>query len=548
MRESLINYFLSNLFCFVSPEKRFISSKEISLPENLFVFGVAAVADREQWKYGVRGYRYTQLDVGHVLGSLAVSSSALSRLHPLSKPVEILAFDALSFSKNASDAFGLEEPSNLPQSADEATRSLMSSPTGREYLEMIVAVSCGETPIQEELIANVIEKMAGEVRAGWMNRLGAPNYLFKYNLNPPGLWAWSETLTEAIRGSCCVNSAEEEVEEKQKPSNLVLLASKNCDLFHEWEKSDQLFKTIRSRRSMTNFARLSRFSVRQFGQILAGTLPSQYQTSPSSDIHMCLWVSGVDGLDPGRYFCWRGKEMDGLSDYLSQTWFENHVKLDPVKHADIPSRVHLFRILEEPEQKKEEENENENENEKEKDEEEKKEDKEEEEMKEQKEEKKEEDKEDKESEKEEEEKEEKEKQEVSPEVKIRLESGMQSCEQNIATNACVVFSFVTELPFLLGTDSPSSSSSSSTKELLPKYRHSHWQCGFLGHLIYIYSYLVGAGCSGMGCFCDKRPSLSFKLKEGRGPLYHMAVGTGGELSYPYFNYPKRKIIRSRSEK
>ncbi|WP_138469904.1 nitroreductase family protein [Poseidonocella sp. HB161398] len=49
---------------------------EAALPPGLWI-ALSSVAGREAWKYGLRAFRYTQLDLGHALGALCLGAAAM---------------------------------------------------------------------------------------------------------------------------------------------------------------------------------------------------------------------------------------------------------------------------------------------------------------------------------------------------------------------------------------------------------------------------------------------------------------------------------------
>lgn len=68
--------------CAVLPDRLWSASE---IPESGFLIGLSSIHWRESWKYGVRAYRYCQLDVGHALGAIAFASACLGwDLHLLS--------------------------------------------------------------------------------------------------------------------------------------------------------------------------------------------------------------------------------------------------------------------------------------------------------------------------------------------------------------------------------------------------------------------------------------------------------------------------------
>ncbi|TFE68158.1 nitroreductase family protein [Methylacidiphilum caldifontis] len=50
---------------------------DFGLPAQGFFVGISSIYWRESWKYGERAYRYCQLDIGHVLGTIRFSASLL---------------------------------------------------------------------------------------------------------------------------------------------------------------------------------------------------------------------------------------------------------------------------------------------------------------------------------------------------------------------------------------------------------------------------------------------------------------------------------------
>lgn len=68
-------------------------SKRLALPENSFLLALSSVNWREIWKYGERGFRYCQLDIGHAAGSVLLSCMLLGwRVKPLNIGADLAGF------------------------------------------------------------------------------------------------------------------------------------------------------------------------------------------------------------------------------------------------------------------------------------------------------------------------------------------------------------------------------------------------------------------------------------------------------------------------
>jgi len=85
-------------------EKR-ADTSSLFLPENSFYIALTSAMWRELWKYGERGFRYTQLDIGHAISAIVLSAKAhgwqvaiLDGLNPL-KLSELLGLDREEYSE-----------------------------------------------------------------------------------------------------------------------------------------------------------------------------------------------------------------------------------------------------------------------------------------------------------------------------------------------------------------------------------------------------------------------------------------------------------------
>merc|ERR1712227_183902 len=108
---------------------------------------------------------------------------------------------------------------------------------------------------------------------------------------------------------------------------------------------------------------------------------------------------------------------------------------------------------------------------------------------------------------------------------IRKQASRNSCVQSIANDCSVVFSLLAPID--------------ESMELQPRsYAHLHWECGFLGQLLYVQAYYQQIHATGMGCFIDKSTAKIFNVTSLK-PLYHFAIGIGErETRFSVLHHPK----------
>lgn len=149
--------------------------------DSMLIFGLASIRERETWKYGARGSRYTSLDLGHLLASLMVSLSRLA--------VSRFAILDAATVEGANAAFCLEQWK--PHSATVEASSVSLNFAGREALELIVVASWDGTEDISDIACGLIRECAAGAVA-----LSLPvhkNAVFSCALrNCTGLWAWME--------------------------------------------------------------------------------------------------------------------------------------------------------------------------------------------------------------------------------------------------------------------------------------------------------------------------------------------------------------------
>lgn len=112
-----------------------------------------------------------------------------------------------------------------------------------------------------------------------------------------------------------------------------------------------------------------------------------------------------------------------------------------------------------------------------------------------------------------------------------------SCHQAIATHpngGAFSVGMYANLEKIIGTDCLGPSG----------YLAAHYECGLIGHMLYLEAHALGFGATGMGCFLDDLSREAFGLQyEGEKvtyyPLYHSAIGCPDRSErYKPFDYKK----------
>jgi SagB-type dehydrogenase family enzyme len=98
-----------------------------------------------------------------------------------------------------------------------------------------------------------------------------------------------------------------------------------------------------------------------------------------------------------------------------------------------------------------------------------------------------------------------------------------SCEQDIAGDSAFSFGMIANMYDTVTTYGPAS------------YKHLYWECGYIGHVMYLEAEAVGLRATGIGCFFDDPvahtffeqmldPNLSDSVNKKYQSLYHFTVG------------------------
>ncbi len=261
--------------------------------EPLLLVGFSTVHWREAWKYGERAFRYCHLDIGHALGSLAISAASLGWQTAL-----------------------------LADGADERLSSLLG--TGRpefqsveaEFAECLLAVGPSSALAEAADMWEVLVRAAASGR--WM---GAPNLL-----DPKPLYRWSvidEVNVASKLGSAkslAALSAFAEMNSEQRASN--------ADFSRSTLSAEQV---ILRRRSAQAYAPEFVLSQADFWQLMDCLSDEFNWPGPAAhNIHAVIAVHKVAGVTPGFYLLNRNgtngakKSLSALKESLGRwsDWVE----------------------------------------------------------------------------------------------------------------------------------------------------------------------------------------------------------------------------------
>lgn len=218
-----------------------------TLPAGTFFFGLTSVVWREAWKYGERAFRYTQLDAGHALRSVAIAG-ALEGWHThLIDTLDPETMDTL---------LGLNQTVRFHEYEEEISDALM-----------LVSPSV-QTPTPDMI------SLLSQCRT---------DYIGKANRLSPAHHPW-EAITLVEHATQAVSKA--------LPKMQCILPERSCD-----ESAENIILNRRSARAM-DFGR-TRIEKQDFLQMLnaADTAFSPFEPAVS----FVLFVHDVSSLKPGLY-------------------------------------------------------------------------------------------------------------------------------------------------------------------------------------------------------------------------------------------------------
>jgi len=225
---------------------------------NEFYLGLTSITWREAWKYGERGFRYCQHDVGHALAALRFAAAALGWRMQL-----------------------------VPEWDDARLSKLLGLDRAEDFTD-----AEGETP--ELLIRVIVSDMGSKVLAPIADTagewFGRANRLSDFHVEWPAIDCAAKASERIIMSA-----------EQSKSTNL-----------HAWLPPSPLASSlsaaqlIRQRRSAVDFDGVTSITREMFLTILDATLPRA--SAPPFDawpfaprLHLVIFIHRVTGLDPGLY-------------------------------------------------------------------------------------------------------------------------------------------------------------------------------------------------------------------------------------------------------
>lgn len=252
--------------------------------------GLTSIVWREAWKYGLRAFRYCQLDTGHAIGALAFAAAALGWRLRLRTEVPEAQLTALLGLDRAQD-FAAAEP---------------------EMAECLLAIETEEKAW--DIAPSALTVAAGEGWQGKANRLSPSHRVW------PGL---DEVAAATARATATSPPLSDALPARPPPLALA--------------QDQPLSRLIRRRRSAQAYDGVTRLAADAFLSMLTRLLPAAgvppwpaWPWSPS--VHLILYVHRVEGLEAGLYCLLRTpNDLNALRSALRPDWL--WVKRGP---ADLP--------------------------------------------------------------------------------------------------------------------------------------------------------------------------------------------------------------------
>lgn len=237
-------------------ERRALLPADVRIP---LCLGLTSIVWREAWKYGLRAFRYCQLDCGHAIGAIAFAAAALGwRPRLLTGPSH----------SHLAAWLGVDRPQDYAA----------AEPEMAECLLLLHAEEINHGTDLADLLAHLSA-------ARWHGRA---NRLSHEHRDWPG-------LDEVGEATAVPAQTAEAAYEPAKPPAVAALPG---DL--------PLPRLIRQRRSAQAYDGVTGMAANRFYSILARLLPasavppwSAWPWAPA--VHLVLFVHRVDGIEPGLY-------------------------------------------------------------------------------------------------------------------------------------------------------------------------------------------------------------------------------------------------------
>ncbi|KAL9245280.1 hypothetical protein vseg_018951 [Gypsophila vaccaria] len=270
----------------------------VGLPEGCFLVGFSSVFWREAWKYGERGFRYCNHDVGHAIGAVAVAAAGLG------------------WDVKLMDGFGFGELESLMGLGTRGEFVVPDRPVkGRfpevefEHPDCVLAVFPYEGGSGFEVdYTRLSERVREFSRLEWK---GEPNRLSKEHI----VWDVIYKTSEAVKKPLSVGERL-----RIDPFQRSGLCSESS------YKGLTVREVVRKRRSAVDMDGVTAIRRETFYQMLLHCLPSGSgdgvkQGKPlalpfralswDSEVHAALFVHRVSGLPKGLYFLVRNEDHFG---------------------------------------------------------------------------------------------------------------------------------------------------------------------------------------------------------------------------------------------
>lgn len=275
----------------------FASSIHRAEPAPRLWIGLSSVHWREAWKYGERGFRYCQLDVGHALGALRYAAGALGW------KVEMV--EGLT-SGEISALLGLDRDADFAGGAE------------REAPDLMLRVTTGSSIAP---FGQAAPDFTADQLSGWTGRA---NLLDRY---PMYKWPVIEEAAAATRKT-------KTVAEPTYRNGLPGIGAGSCE---------PAPSVILNRRSAQGFDRNARMGGGAFYHLIDRLLPRHVAPwdiwTYAPRIHPVFFIHRVDGLEPGLYILIRNAEAEMR---LRQATHQQFIWRRP---EHVPPQLNFFQLL-----------------------------------------------------------------------------------------------------------------------------------------------------------------------------------------------------------
>ena len=246
------------------------------LPQGSFLMGLSSIHWREAWKYGERAYRYCQLDIGHLIGTIRYAAACLGWRVTLQDNWDDAAIATL---------FGINHMEDFRDAEPEVPDALL----------LIESIS-NECQLASDITSfNEIYR-----NVNWQGQANVLSQQHDFD------WPVIDQVSKA-----CVKTIDSESNHIEKNSELPKI------LMPDYLRTRNVAKLIQRRRSAQAFDGATSLSFSAFCRMMDSILPRQDippfdATTLNTNIHLVLFVHRVEGLNPGMYCLPRSKQGENL--------------------------------------------------------------------------------------------------------------------------------------------------------------------------------------------------------------------------------------------